>query len=578
MDRTIPSLMFLLRENRNQNAFSFLRKFIRNLLFFVQILVLIVLAFSLAQPYVNLKMGVKPGHTVLIIDGSASSQTKYEGTTRFDKEISEAKNYVSQKTSIILAAEYPIVVLDKGTKGSALAALSSMHPTDTKTNLEAAIAQADAILGTEKGLIVVISDFIISEDTDQITKAMRILTSKGNKMQFIEVNNEAKNIGIIDLDITKYNFNVYIKNFEAEEKTVIIRQVQDNKVYKEYEKLIEPNYTETITFDTLPGSSRVELAETDDFAVDNTVYMSAPLHNKIKLLLITSLKAEELNTDFFVKALTASNEFSLSISRPPRTFVTLDNLEVSKLDPDVIITYKINKDELLPYDFNTIATMIQNGKSLVITVQDQLGQIDFAGLLPITVTGVGQDTDICINIINEFTKRFEQNKCFTESKKYLAAEALNNSVVVATTNTKLTSPIMVLNENNKGKIFYYGIFDNSSDFKVTEEYPIFWNSLINYLVQSENIQDYTKRLGDEGFNNETKAGYYQINGKTVALNLLDETESNVNTKSKFMQEKEGFYIKPDPEKQPYYIEIPLMIIAILLLLFELVYLKIQGDL
>jgi hypothetical protein len=517
-------------------------------------------------------------HTVLIIDGSASMQAKYDGKLRFDKALSDAKSYISSKTSIVLASELPKVLLDKGSKSDAQGILNSLEPTDMKTNIESALYEADALLGGEKGLVVVISDFLTTDENDQILKAMRILTSKGSKMDFIDTNSNVENVGIIDLDINKYNFKAYVKNYNDKEKVVSIRQVQETKVFAELQKVIKPNSVEVLNFDTLPGTSKIEIAEKDDFLVDNVAYLSSPLRDKVKILLITSLKNEEIARDYLVNALAASKEFSLSISRPPRTLVTLENEEITKLNPDVIITYKINKDELLPHEFQSIAEIVSRGKSIIFTAQDTLGQIDFSGLLPLTVTGSGAETSVCIDIINEFTKRFEEDTCFTEVKKYLAVYPQNNSVVLATTKTDPKQPVFMLMDKEQGKIFYYGIFDDASDFKLTENYPIFWNSLINYLVESEDVNDYNKRLGDEHFINNTKAGYYDKEGKKVALNLLSEEESYVNKKSSFMQEKEGFYIKPEPEKRPLALEIPFMIVLMALILFELIYLKIQGDL
>jgi len=574
-DKIIPSLMFLIKDKKTENQFSFFKKLIRNLLFIIQLLVLGLLALTLAEPFIQSPIGISPKHTVLIIDASASSQTKYDLATRFDKELSDARGAVSSKNSIIIASEQPIVVLNGGTKREALDILRALQPTDMKTNLEAALYEADALLKEEQAHIIVLSDFITTDEKDQILKATRILTSKGNSIEFIDVSNDAHNIGFIDLELNKYDFRAFIKNFN-DKKTVTIRHVQGNKVFNEQSVTIDTNSVEILTFTTQPGVSRLEIVENDDFSVDNKVYISAPLQDKIKVLLITGIKNEQLGTDYLINALTASKEISLSISRPPRTFVTLDNQEISKLNPDVIITHKINKDELLPHEFDTIARMIESGKSIIITAQDQLGQIDLAGLLPVIIERLGEDSPICVDIINEFTKRFKENRCFTDVDRYLITNPKNNSIVIATTEDG--SPVMVLKDRDKGKIFYYGIFDDYSDFKLDKDYPIFWNALINFLVASEDINDYNKRMGDEGFLNYTKAGVYELGEKMIAFNLLSEAESNVNKKPEIIEQNKDFYIKPEPEKQPLHIEIPLLIFVTLLVMFEILYIKIQGDL
>ena len=74
----------------------------------------------------------------------------------------------------------------------------------------------------------------------------------------------------------------------------------------------------------------------------------------------------------------------------------------------------------------------------------------------------------------------------------------------------------------QGKIVYYGILDDYSDFKATPGYPIFWTSLIDYLVESEDVKDYNKKIEErplidiQGIHNEE--------GKQMAVNLLNEKE------------------------------------------------------
>ena len=173
-------------------------------------------------------------------------------------------------------------------------------------------------------------------------------------------------------------------------------------------------------------------------------------------------------------------------------------------------------------------------------------------------------------------KRFEEKRCFTSVRKYFISNPKNNTLVIATTDDK--SPIMVLKDKGKGKIFYYGIFDDFSTFKLDKDYPIFWNNLINYLIGSEDIKEYNKRLGSETLFNYTKIGVYNIDNKMIAFNLLNEPESNINKEPEVLTKEKEFYIKPKPKKQKLSIEIPLMIFIIILVLFELIYLKIQGEL
>src|SRR3989338_5764543 len=111
-DRTIPSLMFLIKEQKTSKQYSFLRKFLINLIFFLQLLALIGLAVSVAMPFIKVPYDVSLENTVIILDASASMQAKENGISRFDKAIKERKKALSGKNSIILAENTPLVILE----------------------------------------------------------------------------------------------------------------------------------------------------------------------------------------------------------------------------------------------------------------------------------------------------------------------------------------------------------------------------------------------------------------------------------------------------------------------------------
>src|SRR3989344_6021172 len=106
-DRIIPSLMFLLQNRKTSKQYDFLRKFLTNLLFFIQLLALIGLSFAIAEPFIKIPYDVSLENTIIVLDVSASMQAKEAGTTRFEKAIKEAKKVLSGKNGIILAENVP---------------------------------------------------------------------------------------------------------------------------------------------------------------------------------------------------------------------------------------------------------------------------------------------------------------------------------------------------------------------------------------------------------------------------------------------------------------------------------------
>ena len=75
-DKIIPSLMFIMQDNKRSKQYSFLQKLMTNLLFLLQLLSILGLALVAAAPFVKLKYDTTLENTVIILDVSASMQAK----------------------------------------------------------------------------------------------------------------------------------------------------------------------------------------------------------------------------------------------------------------------------------------------------------------------------------------------------------------------------------------------------------------------------------------------------------------------------------------------------------------------
>ena len=582
-EKAIPSLMFIMKEKGEQKKYRLFKKIVSNLLFLLQLLAIAALAFAVAEPFINISYDVTAKNTVIIVDSSASMQTKSGLSTRFSKAVSQAKDELSGKVSIISSNIVPNILLMEGSKSEAKSILNGLKATDMPTNLEAAMFEAQNILKGEKGKIVVLSDFIVDESTDQLLKSKTLLESKGHSVKLIDFSNEADNVGIIDLEVDKSNVKVFVKNFQDKKVSFDINLIQGSKVVESKKLEIESESLEIVTMQTLQGESRIELDLNDDLDADNVVYISAPLRKKLEVVLITNLKdgialkrSEQpryLEYDFLTLALTSLPDINLNIVRPPRMVLTTANKNVIELKPSLIVLHKVNINELIIHGFADYAKLIDQGSSFIITAQDDLAQIDLEGMLPIDPQGLGEDTSVCIDFINFFTKRFEENRCFTESDKYLRANAKNGTLVVA--KARDNSPMLTLSERGKGKILYYGIFDDYSNFKTEENYPIFWDNVIDFLAEAEDIRNFNKKFGERVLDVE-KAGIHDIDDKRVAVNLLNELESDI------AKESEEF-VAGDIESQtgrsnfPFDLAIPLAALALLIVLLEIIIVKFRGD-
>lgn len=599
-DKIIPSLMFIIQEKKRSTQYSFFQKLMTNLLFLLQLLSILGLALVAAAPYARLKYDTTLENTIIILDVSASMQAKEKGILRFDVALEEAKKVVSGRTSIILAENIPLIALENENTKIALDILSKIKPRATATNIGDSLLLAKDILGDKPGRIVVFSDFLSTEGPD-IGVVKTTILSEDKLIDFVDVSNTAKNTGIIKLEVTKYTTKVYVKNFNKEQVQKIIKIVKDNKVITETKVNIAPNSVENFIFDTPSGISRVELAPKDDLEVDDVAYVATPPKTKNTVLLVTNCgegstahpdcRAKE---SYLEKALDAAKDIELNVVNPP---VLTINTKKEKVDPykhEVIIIYKINKKDIVPGTFEDLTEYVEKGGNAIIAAQDDIKDINMKNLPVVELKNkINKPTKVCIETVNQITKPFEKEKCFTTAAYYFGAQEKKGTVTFASADDK--TPLIVYGENQKGSIVYYGVLDEASDFKTLPSYPIFWNSLINFMVGAEDIKEFNHKTGKIVNVNEQKVktpsstvttskllmddvGIYEFNNKKFAVNLLDEKESDINIPTKVdVRKARETLLARESKEHDFNLEFLILVMVFVFMMAEFFYIKIRGD-
>ncbi|MAE42591.1 hypothetical protein CMO93_02375 [Candidatus Woesearchaeota archaeon] len=592
-DRVIPSLMFILQERKTSQRYNFLQKFLTNLLFLIQLLALIGLSIAVAEPFVKMPYDVSLENTIIVLDASASMQSDEGGKTRFEQAVKEAKKVLSGKNSIILAENIPLIILEDESEKVAADILGNLKPKATTTNLGDGMLLAKDILGDRPGRIVVISDFNNVDGPDLLV-VKRTLSSEEVVINFVDTSNNAENAGIVSMDVRKNNIKISVKNFNPVKKQVNLKLIKDKKELSESGKIeVLPNSVETFIFDDTPtGVSSIELEPKDDLMVDNVAYISAPLKKKVNVLLMTNKRNTNLQN-----ALLASRDIELNVVNPPVLTLNTNGQRIEPFEHDVIVVNMINnvgkRDGILPGTFQDLSNYVKNGGKLIITAQDDIIQFDKVDLDIVNLDKLANDVKrVCMDIINELTKEFKNNNCFSTVSKYFAATPEKDTNVIASIDS---FPVLAIKEHFKGKIFYYGIIDEASDFKTLPSYPIFWNSLINFMAETEDIRDFNSKTGKVMTINEQRvktpssslttskvlfdeAGIYEFDNKKFAANLLDGSESDVTKSSALEKEDEGTEVlKEQGIEKNFSISALILLVVFLLMCFEVFYIKRRGD-
>ncbi len=577
-ERVIPSLMFLYREMHTQKSNSFLQRFLRDLLIFFHLLILLLMAVAAMHPYYNTKADVAAEYTVLVIDNSASMATSAGLSTRLSSAISEAKEHLEGKVSIILAQNAPYVVLQEGDKEDALDMVNYIPQSSALSAIGSSVLAADDLLGEHKGKVVVISDFINTDPLDPYI-AKESLEAKGHRVEFIPLREEADNVGIVDMESVDDETIITVQNYndDSASVTVIING-------KEYALDIAANWQEKLTFQHVPGLNNITLETGDDFDLDNYALLSVPQKKETSILVITNNEKSYVYPVLQAYAEAWNDEATVEKGEPPVMPV---------VDHNVIVISDVTTDNLPGSVISRIKEAVAEGSTLIVTAQDDLEDLDLDDILPVTFADDplrSQKVDVAMaNVLTAVT----DGVSITSVDKYMAATAKENTVTLARTSDNV--PIVAIGSYGEGTVVYYGIFETNSTFKYDVSYPIFWLQLVDYVIGKDTIETLNYRIGEKVvFDNEIpvqtpsgkedemesiefdEIGIYQYKDRLVAVNLLNKVESNVDYVN---EEFESSLLEAETEKvtskQPL---TKALIIAMLIVLFlELVYVKMRGD-
>jgi len=591
-DKIIPSLMFIMQDKKRSTQYSFFQKLMTNLLFLLQLLSILGLALVAAAPYARLKYDVTLENTVVILDVSASMQAKEKGTSRFDKSVDQAKSVLSGSNTLVLAENVPLIALENEDTDVALDVLSKIKLKATTTNIGDALLIAKDILGDKPGRIIVFSDFLSTEGPD-IGVVRAALVSEDKIVDFVDMSNKAKNTGIIKLEAGKYTTKVYVKNFNNEPVQKTIKILKDNKVITQTNVRIAANSIENFVFDTPFGITKIELDPKDDLEVDDVTYIATPPKVRNSVLLITNEKNSNLEN-----ALEAAKDIELNVVNPPILTINTQKQKIEPYKHDVIIVYKINnvnkRDGIVPGTFDDIEEYVDKGGNLVIAAQTDIKEIRMGGLPVVELKNrIDKPTKVCVETINQITKQFEKERCFTTASTYFGAEAKKGAITFASADDK--TPLIVYGEKKAGRIAYYGILDEGSDFKTLPSYPIFWSTLINFMVGAEDIKDFNYKTGKIVTMNEQKVktpsssvtaskllmdevGIYEYDSKKFAVNLIDEKESDISLPSKIeAREEREELLERQSKEHDFNLEFAILLLVFIFMAAEFVYIKRRGD-
>lgn len=273
---TISSTLFWEQSMRETRVSPYLKNLQRNALFYLQMAALLLIVFILLGPYLTKEEAVG-GHTILIVDTSATMLASNEGTSLFAQNQEAMKELVASRPgepiTIMTTGKEPIVVIREETDGEAIMnAIDKLTVTYEHEYMERAIEFAKSITTTGAAI------HIYTDSLDQATfsegESAIAWTIHGDENPKINV--FIDKFGAVKTpEGTEAIIRITNDSDDTQIGAVHIKDLQTGNLLIAETFSIEGEEEVLLSFKELPESKLLsaEIVVEDDYEVDNTAYV-----------------------------------------------------------------------------------------------------------------------------------------------------------------------------------------------------------------------------------------------------------------------------------------------------------------
>jgi hypothetical protein len=563
----LPTMDFLTAGEDGGRDRSALDRLRRNLLLLAQLLVLVAVALALASPFVITTGTAEVEESVVVLDTSASMTVSDADGPRFERATALAREAVTGTTSVITSGSSARVPLQRGGEADALSALSEARVTDSEGDLAGAVSRAVAV-GDRSARIVVVSDFAGDQSWRAAVETAR---ARGYTVELRPVGGAVDNVGIVGAEYERTTVTVSVKSYADSEVTRTL-SLGD----QEESVTLAPGDVGTATFPVPPGNSELVLQPGDAFPVDDRLPVAGPDSSQVRVLVLTNGESRYVRT-----ALSVLPAVDLTVREPP---TTIDR------EYDVVVFSAIDRSRLLESTRQRAQELVRDGGGAVVTAQDDVAEIPYGPLNPVSVTGEERNPSIRVGEAS-----IAEGIRFPPPSEYLVGEGKEGSRTIVRADD---SPLIARGSLGEGRTFYYGYLASDSTFQFNYQYPVFWKRLLYAAADRETLSQTNlptgstlsvangttvQRPGEEsavamGSVRLSRAGFYEVGDSRYGVSLRSDGESNVSAPS--LQTGEDSIVKPREEtvQRPLDLSPLVAVVAVVGVFGELAILRRRGDL
>jgi len=552
----ISTLFLWERLFRKSQTSRWLRKLPKNILLILQLLILSLIVFTLAQPQWVMKGNIALP-LVLIIDSSASTNAIDIKPSRFDVIKKEALNIVAKSSifrsmAIIYAGYKPELKVSFTTNRSTIEKIiKELKSTYSNDTIQESIELAESLLpNTPKEI------HILTDGNNPFT----LPSNSINDYHIHIIGKGEDNVGITNAKLFPKNVNLAefyleISNFSNKFQKVPIVIKLNNAIMERLHIELAPKSNKKIIREVPNKETKIEvnLDINDDLKEDNSayLYLPQPYH---KILLIT------LGNPYLEKALKAIPGADLKIKRDvtQEDFIDFDFIVFDQLIPEYVPPGKYIFIGYPPFNFNF----------------EQIGKISNTRIVSweeIPIMSLIQPLNA--NIYSAILIKSKDLTPFLYSEKGPIGFIYDKKDIFA-----IVLTFSLLDTNwiyyDSFPIFIYNIINYKNSYNPYkspgEPIEILDNSGWIYVGTPERRYELENKSGFVEFTETTKPGFYYIKKRAkneiYVVNLFSKEESDIKPKMNIEINKQN----KNKEKGTIYIDLSLyaLILSIILLLLE----------
>ena len=508
-EKTISSTLIWelsLKYQKRKMPFQWLKQ---SLLLLLQILILVILSFMLAKPFI--KLNTRGGEKIFILDCSASMQAVTNGETRFDKAKKEILKTVGQKTdedkiTIILAEKTATFAVRRENANDVInKVINEAECSYTSSDVASAISLANGVLTENPS-----AEIILYTDVDYVHPGYVTVKnmSEGEwNVSVLSFNAELKNgFYQFSADVASYNraANVTVKlivnGVDRDDKKIDLEQTRTVYIAQNASQTVvwhEESDLQVYSFE----KATIAIYENDSFGYDN----SLTVYGKTRRRYVELISEYPNMLNVALLSNPENSVFQASLKPTP-------NIYESGYD---LYLYEGYMPEKLPTD----------GALIIVNPTSSAFGFTVGGEVSMNCVGVGNDTLSATyrSIMGGITPR---NIKFTKYTKITSCDGYD---VLMTCNG---DPTILVNEIDGTTVIVLAFDIHYSDLPMLLDFPLLVNNACDYAAPLT-LDKYLYETGD------VVSVHTKPNAVSATLTTAEKTEEYERLPFEFTCSKPG---------------------------------------